>query len=918
MASIKQGNPIKNFVQYCWEYTDSYLDTWPKKIFFALVFVITQLFIFYATAVFDVGIYPNFEISISGLYRLYQIPGTKYPWGTFCVLSLCIDFVSVLYIWKNGTPPGGRNFKLSKSNTYGSGREISKRELAEVTNIGHKDSMLGTILGQLDVHGKQAIASKAGKMPNDNMLVFGPPGSGKSTSYVLTYIAQAILRRHSICVSDTKGEVYSKTAELARRHGYRVLRLDLKNPACSDGWNVLKELRHDDVRALIFAKTVMANTNSEGGKDIHAAPEESLLKACCLYQERVPFLADSQRTFYNAFSLLLQSAEELDDVFMSAFSAHGDCMQVVMDSYATFLQGSPNLRGNIITGLANRLQVLASPPVREMTSTDEIDFASLGKQPTILYISMSDQHQTMSFLASLAFSFAFLDLVDLADHNPGQRLKVPVHFLMEEFGNLGYIPNIDKYLSTARSRGISINLVVQSLAQLESVYEESMTDIILADCATWMCLGCNDKRTAELLEWRSGEATIQVKTLQHDAMEPPGKFTHQHSSGDGRRNFYTSNDIMKIKARKEAFIVWQQLDSLKCRAFPIFQHKEFQKGRMPEISADSLIPLSNKRAKLIFRQWEEVRIKAFRAWMAAGGDPLKDYKMHANTTGEEKSSDLPDIIPIHTLERMALAKAAGREYDPTTDPDSPKYIPPKDEDDVIGEDEEYVLDLSGLVFEQVEPIPEEKEKPKKSPKPRKPKNVEDDTPRPVTTPELNGELHQPALTENPPIASANTVAAQGVSEQVAETEAPQQQAETTPKPVAEEPQGQQDNAAQQAPVEVAPANNAAASDPVPVVAAKEEAVSDVKPATKVKQSPQAEKTKEAAPQKTPMQKQAEKYFDEKEQRKAAHDALFGPSSHRLPNKRKDEIVTTALESGSHKKLSMSQACNNTAKEKEGE
>lgn len=697
--AIKQGNPIKNALRYVWDYADSWLDTWPKKIFFALVFILAQTAALYITAFFDaagiVGIF-NLDMSISGLLAVYQEPGNYFPWGTFLVLSLVIDFIAALLIWKNGSPPGGRNFKLSKSNTYGSGREISRRELGQVTEIGDKDTVMGTILGQLDETGKQAIASKAGSMPNDNMLVFGPPGSGKSTSYVLTYIAQAIRRRHSICVSDTKGEVYAKTAELARLHGYKVLRLDLKDPEHSDGWNVLKELRHDDVRALIFAKTVMGNTKTEDGKssDPHAGAEEGLLNAICLYQERMPSLADSQRTFYNAFALLLQGAAAMDTTFTAAAASYGDEMQVVMDAYAPFLHGSERLRDNVINNLGTRIRVLATPAVRNMTSVDEIDFASLGKEPTILYISMSDQHTTMSFLASLAFSFAFLDLVDLADHSPGQKLQVPCHFLMEEFGNLGRIPNIDKYLSTARSRGISINLVVQSLAQLTGIYEDDMTDTILADCATWMCLGCNDKRTAELLEWRSGEATIEVKTTQHEAAEPPFRLSHRHSAGDGRRNFYTSNDIMKIRARKEAFIVWQQLDSLKCRAFPIFQHQEYEAGHMPEITASSLIPLSNTKAKKIFRDWENKRVRSFNAWVKAGHDPLKSCGINLI-----KDHSLPDIIPLHSLERMALAKAEGKAYDPTKDPDSAQYVPPREEDeeDMVAEE---LWDLSDLIFER--------------------------------------------------------------------------------------------------------------------------------------------------------------------------------------------------------------------------
>lgn len=691
---------IKNRLLYAWDYIESYLNTRFKKILFFSSVILSILAAAYIVAMFDVGIV-NLTFNPVKMMRAYKEPGKNYPWGVFLTFTICILLVAAMMLWKKGTPAGGRNFELSKSDVYGSAREISQRELRNVTDVTSKDATLGAILCQLDSTGKQVVASKAGAMPNDNMLVFGPPGCGKSTSYVLPYIMQAIMRRHSVIVSDTKGEVYAKTAEAARYNGYQVLRLDLKDPAHSDGWNVLKELRHDDMRALIFAQTIMANSGNP--KDTFYGPQESLLRACCMYQERMPDIEDSQRTFYNAFALLLQGAETLDQTMTTACSGYPEEMQVVMDAYATFLQGSANLRGNIITGLANRLSVLASPPVREMTSTDEIDFASIGKRPTILYISMSDQHQTMSFLASLAFSFAFLDLVELADSRHTQTLEVPVHFLMEEFGNLGRVPNIDKYLSTARSRLISINLVVQSLGQLIGIYEESMTNTILADCAVWMCLGCNDKATAELLEWRSGEATVKVKTEQHSAVEPAFKFAHQHSTGDGRRAFYNSNDIMKIKARKEAFIVWQQLDSLKARAFPIFQHREFIDGHMPIISAQSLIPLSNPKAKAQFREWENQRVHSFDTWLANGGNPLRDYEGFApKVKGKANKESRPDITPIHVLENMALAYSRGEQYDPKKDPYNPNYEGPAQPNDVENSNSEETLwEFSDTAFEMI-------------------------------------------------------------------------------------------------------------------------------------------------------------------------------------------------------------------------
>lgn len=699
---------FKAWLQPILDYIDSFLNTKAKKILFASAVVATILLSAYIIALFDVGLskWPP-DFSVGGILSAYRGPKYAFPWGVFLVFVLVILLVAAMIIYKYGYPTGGRNFKVSRSDVYGSSKELTRKELTKVAVVTDKMATTKTILGQFDEVGKEVIAAKpAGQggsiTPNDNQLVFGPPGSGKSTSYVLPFIAQAILRRHSVVASDTKGEVYAKTVELARRHGYRVLRLDLKDPEHSDGWNVLKELRHDDVRSLIFAQTVMANTNTEGSKDPHAGAEESLLNAVCLYTERYPKLKPEERTFHYAYSLLLLGAEKLDALMNNAGDEFPEEMQIVMEAYGTFLHGSQNLRGNVISNLTNRIKLLSSPPIRRMTSTDDIVFEDIGKEPTILYLSLSDQHATMKFLASLAFSFAFQDLVHLADHSPNQRLPIPVHFMLEEFGSIGYVPNIDRSLSTARSRGISINIVIQTLAQLQETYEDNMTSIILADCATWVLLGCNDKMSAELLEWRSGTATVEVKTTQHDALEPAYRLSHRNSTGDGQRAIYTSNDIIKTQARNEALLIFQQLDPLKAKAFPIFQHHEFRSDRMPEISSESLIPLTNVKAKEIFRKWEAQRVKSFKAWLFFGGNPLREYTgFPPAKRGIMSNKDMPDITNIHSLERMALAKAAGVRYDPTKDPDSPLYEPPENKeaeqfslDDIWEMDESDFVDIT--------------------------------------------------------------------------------------------------------------------------------------------------------------------------------------------------------------------------------
>lgn len=693
---------VKSFFLEKWQETITALDAVlgnPTHKYYVLALVIMlDMLLAWLIALIDVGIWHR-TASVSGLFKLYGKQEYTYPVGWFLALTLLLVIGCYFAIINMGAGNTGRNFSLSKSNVYGTGRAITKSEIKTVAEISHKDAAMGTILGQLDKTGTRVISTKdKTTLPNNNQLIIGTPGTGKSFSYVINYITQSIRRGESVICSDTKGEVYAETVELARLHGYTVRRLDLKNPACSDGWDVLKELRNDDMRALIFAKIVMANTGD--ANDIHASAEESLLKACCLFKERLPNQPESERTFYNAFKLLLQGAENLDALFREAASAYPEYMMAAMDAYSTFLYGSDKLRGNIISGLANRLQILASPPVREMTSTPDIDFTLPGKERCIYYISMSDQHETMSFLATLAFSFAFLDLVDFADEQLSQKLPVKVNFLLEEFGNLGRIPNIQKYLSTARSRGISINLIIQSIGQLKQIYEEEVTNTILADCATWMCIGCNDKPTAELLEWRSGEATVGVKTEQHDAVEPALKLGYKHSTGDGRRNFYTSNEIMKMPPRM-VLVIWQRMDSLMCHAFGMNQHREYQLGHMPVVTANSLIPLSNKKARQYFHEQEEARIRDYNTWVANGGDPWRGYKTPGpTTTGPASGTDIPDIIPIHVLERMALAYAEGEEYNIALDEEYQERMKSKEDTDMIADNpENEILDLGNLIFE---------------------------------------------------------------------------------------------------------------------------------------------------------------------------------------------------------------------------
>lgn len=624
-------------------------ETGRKKTFIALM-VIMEIFLVYMIAVIDCGMWIG-DCTPKGMLNAYM-GDRKYPF--FMTVLLCVALLVIVYVYLYRLANGnsGRGFEISDSNVYGSARDISTEEIEAVAEITTKEAATGTILCQLDKSEQKVVCAKYNPNYNGNIAVFGPPGSGKSFCFVKPFILQAIRRRESVICTDTKGELWADTVEFARRHGYICRRIDLKKPQFSDGWDVLSELRGDDTRALTVAQIIMKNTGDE--HDIHASAEQSLLKAICLYQERSRNIPPEEKTLYNAFAMLFEGVAALDTKFNAI--KYDDEMRVAYEAYATFLQGSPNLRGNVVTNLANRLQTLSSPPIRELTSVPDIDLSLPGQKPCIYYVVVSDQHETMKFLASLFFSFSFLDLVDYADAQLDRKCKVPVNFLMEEFANLGEVPNIVRYLSTCRSRAINIALVVQSMGQLRKIYGEDDTEAIMSACATHVCIGFNDRTTSDYYCWRGGVATVNVHTDQHVYGESPvSNFGRSYSTGEGRREMFTAHDLMTIPPG-QVFISWQRYNCLLAYTFGVNRHLATLQGQMKTISTEVTVPLRDKEARAFLRAQEEQRIMDYEAWVADGGNPWQGYENPDwKPSGKASKTKLPDIIPYYELEAIALA-----------------------------------------------------------------------------------------------------------------------------------------------------------------------------------------------------------------------------------------------------------------------
>lgn len=162
--------------------------------------------------------------------------------------------------------------------------------------------------------------------------------------------------------------------------------------------------------------------------------------------------------------------------------------------------------GSILSSLQSKLGKFDSKEIAELTSTDTIDFEEIGNKKTAVYVISSDTHTAYDFLLTIFFSQMIQQLYDFADQNGG-RLKVPTYFILDEFANIGQIPDFDKKISTSRSRGISFSVILQNLDQLKGIYEKSY-ETIIGNCDTHVFLGSNSYATVEYFSKELGEKTI--------------------------------------------------------------------------------------------------------------------------------------------------------------------------------------------------------------------------------------------------------------------------------------------------------------------------------------------------------------------------------------------------------------------------
>ena len=401
--------------------------------------------------------------------------------------------------------------KFRHGEEYGSARWGTPKDIEPyMDKENFENNILLTSTERLQMNGRPSSPKFA---RNKNVLIIGGSGSGKTRFFVKPNLMQM---HSSYVVTDPKGTVLLEVGKMLQNNKYRIKVLNTINFAKSCHYNPFAYIRSEkDILKLV--NTIIVNTKGEGAQ----ATEDFWVKA-----EKLYYTALIAYIWYEApeeeqnFSMLIDlidasEAREDDEEFKNAVDllfeelAEKDPNHFAVRQYAKYKLAAGKTAKSILISCGARLAPFDIRELRELTSYDELELDTLGEQKTAMFVIISDTDATFNFLVSIMYTQLFNLLCDKADDVYGGRLPIHVRCLLDEFANIGQIPNFEKLIATIRSREISASIILQSKSQLKAIYKDN-ADTIEGNCDTTLFLGGKEKTTLKEMAEILGKETIDL------------------------------------------------------------------------------------------------------------------------------------------------------------------------------------------------------------------------------------------------------------------------------------------------------------------------------------------------------------------------------------------------------------------------
>ena len=464
---------------------------------------------------------------VDGLSSAFSNPLPSFHLADVCIGAAVGGFLRLAVYLK------GKNAKKYRKNMeYGSARWGTSEDIKPYIDPAFENNIILTKTERLTMNNRPKDPKTA---RNKNVLIIGGSGSGKTRFWLKPNLMQCASETYpvSFVVTDPKGSIVVECGKLLLRKGYEIRILNTINFKKSMHYNPFAYL-HSEKDILKLVTTLIANTkggNEKNSGDFWTQAEALLYSALIAY---IHYEAPIEEQNFSTLLALVNAMETREDdedfqnpvdlMFEALDKEKPDCFAV--RQYKKYKLAAGKTAKSILISCGARLAPFDIQELRELMAYDELALDTLGDKKTALFLIMSDTDTTFNFVLAMLQSQLLNLLCDKADDFYGGRLPVHVRLLLDEFANIGQIPNFDKLIATIRSREISAAIVLQSISQLKAIYKDA-AEIISDNCDSTVFLSGRGKNAKEIAEALGKETIDTYNTGENRGREKSYSLNYQ-------------------------------------------------------------------------------------------------------------------------------------------------------------------------------------------------------------------------------------------------------------------------------------------------------------------------------------------------------------------------------------------------------
>lgn len=502
------------------------------------------------------------NITLSWNFNIFKsilsIKNFSLLFGTILLTTLIMLFIlkynkeiRLKFIRKKKLPDEDGSFE------YGSSRWATKKEIKKEFlswNIGNPLKNGGIPVTYMD--GKYYYSDSY-----DHTLIIGATGSGKTQCEILPLIFNLGYAGESMVINDTKGELYSYTANFLKKQGYVIRIINLRDAFASDGWNPLhlaykyyKKNNIDLAGDIIenFAKSLTKNLSS---KDMYWEKSATAVLTALCYALIEDAPSENQVNLFSLYNLLVEHGSKNIDRFNSLdlYFQQKPMGSLSKMAYATGSFAKGETRATLFSVLATTIKMFSDIGIANLTSRTSFELDNIGRKKTAVFLIIPDEKESRHELASLFIDQCYQALINSAQSLTGGKMPIRVNFILDEFANMPPISSISNKITVSRSRNIRFYLVLQDFDQLKETYKES-AGTIKSNCTNWIYLLTMDNETAKEISSRLGKYTISSSRVSTSGRLDQQDFNISNDKSLLGRELLMPDELMRFKFGESIFM----------------------------------------------------------------------------------------------------------------------------------------------------------------------------------------------------------------------------------------------------------------------------------------------------------------------------------------------------------------------------